>query len=117
MVTAAYVRGLALSFADAEELPHFERTSFRWKKKIFATMSEKENRVCVMLSPVDQSAFCAFDNNVIYPVPNAWGRQGATYIDLTKVKKTMLKDALRTAYDHVISKGKKSSATSAKGRR
>lgn len=111
MVTYADVRKLALSFENAEELPHFERTSFRVKKKIFATMSEKENRVCAMLSPVDQSAFCAYDKTAVYPVPNAWGKKGATYIDLKKVKKSVLKDALTTAYQRILAgsvKGKSS---------
>ncbi len=107
MVIPEHVRKLALSFDDTEELPHFDRTSFRVKKKIFATMSEKENLVCVMLSPIDQSAFTAYDKAVIYPVPNAWGKQGATYIDLGKVKKTMLKDAITTAYNHIIAKNVK----------
>lgn len=108
------VRKLALSFDDGEELPHFEKTSFRVKKKIFVTMNEKENLVCVMLSPIDQSAFCAFDKTVMYPVPNAWGKQGATYINLKKVKKTMLKDAINTAYHHITSKsGKQKSVRSA----
>jgi predicted DNA-binding protein (MmcQ/YjbR family) len=104
MVKSTEVRKLALSLDNAEELPHFERTSFRVKKKIFATMSEKENLVCVMLSPVDQSAFCAYDKTVMYPVPNAWGKKGATYVNLKKVKKTMLKDALATAYHHLVTK-------------
>jgi hypothetical protein len=61
----------------------------------------------VMLSPVDQSAFCAFDKTAIYPVPNAWGKKGATYVNLKKVKKSVLKDALNTAYQHVLSKATK----------
>jgi hypothetical protein len=35
---------------------------------------------------------------MIYPVPGGWGTKGATYIELIKVKKTLLKDALLTAY-------------------
>ena len=104
MVTANEARKIALSFDNTEELPHFDRTSFRVKKKIFATMSEKENLVCVMLSPVDQSAFCAYDLNIVYPVPNAWGKKGATYINLKLARKTMLKDALKTAYSTVLNK-------------
>lgn len=108
MATPEEIRKLALSLEDTEELPHFERTSFRVKKKIFATMDKKQNLVCVMLSPVDQSAFCAYDKSIMYPVPNAWGKQGATYINLKKVKKTMLRDAIRTAYNHILAKGNKS---------
>jgi hypothetical protein len=38
-VTPAAFRKLALSMPEAEEAPHFERTSFRVAKKIFATMT------------------------------------------------------------------------------
>ena len=37
MVTIDIFRKLALSFPEATEGPHFEKTSFRGKKKIFAT--------------------------------------------------------------------------------
>jgi len=52
----------------------------------------------VKLTVTDQSVFCSFDNKVIYPVPGGWGTKGATYIELAKVRKTMLKDALTVAY-------------------
>ena len=43
----------------------------------------------VNLTPVDQSVFCAFDKTIIYPVPGGWGKKGATYIDLKKIKKSI----------------------------
>ena len=61
-------------------------------------MDEKLKRVMVKLSITEQSVFCSFDKTVIYPVPGGWGRKGATYIELGKVKKSMLKDALTVAY-------------------
>ena len=53
-----------------------------------------------MLSPVDQSVFCAYDKAIIYPVPNKWGKKGATIVELKKVRKDLFKDALTTAYCH-----------------
>jgi hypothetical protein len=50
------------------------------------------------LSLVDQSVFCAFDPQIIYPVPGGWGKKGATYFNLKKVRKEMLMDALTLAY-------------------
>lgn len=44
MVTIDSFRKLALSFPEATEEPHFEKTSFRVKKKIFATFDEAKNR-------------------------------------------------------------------------
>src|SRR5262245_51566981 len=103
-MTPADVRKMALSFDETVELPHFERTSFRVRKKIFATMLEKENLAMVMLSPIDQSVFCGFDPSVMYPVPNKWGKKGATVVNLKKVKKQMFRDALTTAYCRVAPK-------------
>ena len=98
MVSATVFCQLALSFPQVEEQPHFDKRSFRIKKKIFATLSEKEQKAMVKLNLIDQSVFCAFDATIIYPVPGYWGKQGATFIDLKKVKKSMLKDALTVAW-------------------
>jgi hypothetical protein len=98
MVTIEKAREIALALPDSVELPHFELTSFRVNKKIFATMDESKNRMCLMFSPMDQSVFCAFDKTIIYPVPNKWGQKGATYVELNKVKLSMLKDMLKQAY-------------------
>lgn len=56
------------------------------------------------LSLTDQSVFCAFDQTVFFPVPGGWGRKGATFVDLGKVRKDMLKDALDQAYKGVAPK-------------
>ena len=98
MVSIETVRQLALSFPETDEHPHFHLKAFRVKKKIFSTLDEKLKRVMVKLTPVDQSVFCAFDKNIIYPVPGGWGKKGATYIELGQVKKAMFKDALTVAY-------------------
>ena len=96
-------REMALSYAEAIEFPHFELTAFSVNKKIFATLDVKRQRACLMLSPIDQSVFIAFDQTVIYPVPNKWGKNGATYVELKTVRKTMLKDGLRKAYQKALS--------------
>ena len=104
MVSIANFRKLALSFEDAEEHPHFHLASFRVKKKIFTTLWEKENRAMLKLSLINQSVFCAFDKNIFFPVPGAWGTKGATFVDLRKVKKEMLTDALQCAYQLITQK-------------
>jgi Protein of unknown function (DUF419). len=105
MITLAQVRKLALSFDESEEQPHFEKTSFRVKKKIFATIDSKNKKVVLKLSEVDQSVFADYDRAAIYPVPNAWGKQGWTVVELTKVNKDLFKDALTTSYCNVAPKG------------
>lgn len=107
MVNIENFRKIALSFPDTEELPHFDLTSFRVKKKIFATFHEKHDRAMVKLSPIDQSVFCAYDNNIFFPVPGGWGKGGATFVNMKKVRKDMFKDALSAAYELASTKKKK----------
>lgn len=98
MVSIAAFRKLALALPGAEELPHFEKPSFRVKKKIFATLHEKDKRAMLMLTPEDQSVFCLYDATIFIPVPGFWGAKGATFVDLTKVRTDMCKDALSAAH-------------------
>ncbi|MFA6470240.1 MAG: MmcQ/YjbR family DNA-binding protein [Bacteroidota bacterium] len=102
MIDNATFRRMALAFPDAVEMPHFEKRSFRVKKKIFATLNERERSAVVKLSKVDQSAFCSFDALVISPAPGLWGGHGWTTINLKLVRSSTLKDALTTAYNTVV---------------
>jgi predicted DNA-binding protein (MmcQ/YjbR family) len=114
MITTQAFRKLAMSFPEALEQPHFHRTSFRVKKKIFATLDEREKRVVVKFSPVEQSVFIDAGKGTIYPVPGGWGRSGFTYVDLATVKKSMLADAVTASYRNVAP-GKLSDALKQKG--
>ena len=104
MVSINSFRKMALSFPEATEQPHFEKPSFRVGKKIFATLDIRDKLACIKLSAIDQDVFSSFNKTIIYPVPNKWGKAGATYVNLDKIKKTMLKDALQTAYTHISQK-------------
>lgn len=106
MVTIETLRKLALSFPNATEEPHFEKTSFRVNKKIFVTFDERDNRAVLKLNEIDQSVFSASSELIFYPVPNKWGKQGWTIVELSKVRPEMLEDALILSYQTVISKKK-----------
>ena len=107
MVDIEYFRKEALAFPGTNEEPHFDKWSFRYQGKIFATWWEKENRAMVKLSPEEQSVFCALDGKTFYPVNGTWGQKGATFVDMAKVRKDMFKDALQVAYAGVAAKKKK----------
>lgn len=98
MVSIDAFRKLALSFPEATEDSHFEKTSFKVKRKIFATYDDKNKRACVKLSEIDQDVFSSTDKTIIYPVKNIWGKEGWTIIELNKVHKDIFTDALTTAY-------------------
>lgn len=98
------VQKLALAFDQAEEKPHFEKTSFRVRNKIFATLDKGKRRLVVKLSDVDQSVFSSIDRIAVYPVPGGSGKQGWTIIELKQVKKSLVIDALTTSYINVAPK-------------
>ncbi len=104
MITIEQLRIFALSFPETTEEPHFEKTSFRVRKKIFATYDCKNQRASIKLSEVDQDLFCSTDKSSIYPVPNRWGKQGWTFVEVQKVKEEVFMDALTTSYCEVASK-------------
>jgi hypothetical protein len=93
-----FIRKVALSFPETTEKPHFEKTSFRVKHKIFATVDTANNRASIKLSLADQDIFSAFDKTIICAVPNKWGGQGWTTIDLSKVPRPLCKAAITAAY-------------------
>lgn len=104
MVSIDTFRKLALSFPETTEEPHFEKTSFRVKKKIFATNDSINKITCLKLSEIDQNVFSSADKSIIFPVYNKWGKQGWTLIDMNKVHKNLFIDALTTAYCEVAPK-------------
>lgn len=104
MISTDTFKQKALSFPVTTEQPHFDKISFRVKKKIFATLDENTGQASLKLTPLDQSVFCAFDNSIVYPANGAWGTHGWTIFELNKVNKGMIRDALKIAYRGVASK-------------
>ncbi|MEO5942189.1 MAG: MmcQ/YjbR family DNA-binding protein [Ferruginibacter sp.] len=104
MISINKFRKLALSFPEAMEELHFEKASFRVKKKIFATYDEEKNIACIKLSQIDQHVFSKAGKLIIYPVENKWGKQGWTIIEMKNVNADLFTDALTTAYCEVAPK-------------
>lgn len=103
MITLDQLRKLALSFPETTEAPHFDKSSFRVRKKIFATYDGEANTTNIKLNPEDQDVFCLGDHG-ISPVPNKWGKQGWTTINMNIVHEKLFKDAITTAYCTVAPK-------------
>lgn len=104
MIDLKTLRTFLFTLPEVTEEPHFEKSSFRVKGKIVATFDVKNNRLCIKLSEIDQSAFSAADAKNIYPVDNKWGEQGWTFIELNNIHHDLLKDAITTAYCTVAPK-------------
>ena len=99
MVKAEDARAIALSLPGTGEQPHFNRTAFTVKKKIFATLSFEDKTLNLKFTPAEQFIFCPPNSDVIFAIPNGWGRQGWTTIDLNKASKKLVIDALKEAYN------------------
>ena len=104
MIDVETLRAFALSLPEAKEEPHFDKTSFRVNKKIFATIDIKQNRACVKLSEINQDVFSAHDRSAIYAIPNKWGKMGWTYINLELVSEEMCTGAIIASYCEVAPK-------------
>lgn len=104
MVDIETARQIALSLLGTVEQDHFGRPSFRVNNRIFSTLWLPENRMMVKLPIIEQSVFNSFDPGIFYPVPNKWGLKGATFVELSKVRRDMLEDALSIAWQDIISK-------------
>lgn len=104
MISIETFRDLALSYPETSEQPHFEKTSFRFNKKIFATLDTEKSQACLKLSESDQHIYCSTDKSIIFPVPNKWGLQGWTFVNLRKVRKDIFKNALKASYNEVAFK-------------
>src|SRR5882757_9300573 len=92
-------RHIALSLPEAVEGSHFGNPDFRVGGKIFATLAlAKEGYGTLLLTPEQQEGMVEDEPKIFSPVPNAWGRQGATRVHLANVSREILKAALQSAW-------------------
>jgi predicted DNA-binding protein (MmcQ/YjbR family) len=89
---------LALSLNEVHQEPHFEKTSFRYKKKIFATLNTVEKRSTLKFLPEEQYMLCKVKPEAIFPVPNKWGNHGWTHVLYEQITEEILFELLKTAY-------------------
>lgn len=98
MATLKTLEEIIAPFPEVTIEPHFEKISFRVKKKIFATFDQNNLRVSAKLSEIDQNVFSSIAPGIIYPVNNKWGKQGWTIVEINEIKKELLSDLITTAY-------------------
>ncbi len=99
MATANDVRKLALDLEGTTEHPHFDRAAFK-VKRIYATLAADGRSLNLKLTPEEQEFKTMMAPDVFSLIPNAWGRQGWTAVDLKAVGKAELLAALTMAWEH-----------------
>ncbi|MBX7126977.1 MAG: MmcQ/YjbR family DNA-binding protein [Cyclobacteriaceae bacterium] len=95
---------LARSLKEVQEKPHFEKSSFRYGGKIFATSDEQKGKASLKISLVDQSVYCLMKPTIATPASGAWGRQGWTVFEMDSTPWNVLAEALKKAYSIVARK-------------
>jgi hypothetical protein len=101
MATDKDLRRLALGLEGTTEAPHFDRTAFK-VARIYVTLAPDRKTANFMFTPEEQEFKCMLAPEAFAPVPNAWGKRGATTATLAKLKVAELKSALETAYQHAL---------------
>jgi len=105
-MTADHFRRLALSFPETSESRHMHHPDFRVRGNIFATLGYPSERWgMVKLTPAQQTKFVIAHPDVFVPANGAWGRAGATTVNLRAARKSVLLPALDAAWGNVALKG------------
>jgi len=95
---------LALSLDGAFPAPHFDRTAFRTKRKIFATLGSSGLDLNLMFTPELRDHYCEMAPEVFTPVAGGWGLKGATKCDLQAADEGLLLSALTAAHGLALPK-------------
>lgn len=103
MSTGGDLRRIALSLPGSTEAPHFDRTAFR-AARIYVTLAADGLMANFMFTPDEQEFKCMLAPEAFSPVPNAWGRKGATTADLSMLSEPELRNALEIAWAHAVAK-------------
>jgi len=92
-------RKVALSFPEAIESAHMSHPDFRVAGKIFATLGYPDDKsAMVKLSADEQREFIRTNPGIFTPAKGAWGRQGATTVNLSKATIDVVRAALTSAW-------------------
>jgi hypothetical protein len=104
-MTPDALRRLALALPEAHEAPHFERTSFRVGKKIFATMTADGREAMVKLaSPDDVEGLLASQPSVFFSYGTWTTRNGALGVRLAKVRPALMRELVTVAWRSIAPK-------------
>lgn len=91
-------RQIAMQFEGVSEASHMNHPDFRVAGKIFASLNSDETVAMVKLTP-EQQQFLTDKFPVMFrPCEGAWGKQGATFVELSKVSEEALTTAIEMAW-------------------
>jgi hypothetical protein len=99
VATGDDLRRIALSLEGTVEAPHFDRAAFR-VRRIYVTLAADGRSANFYFTPEEQEFKCMLAPEAFTPIPNAWGRNGWTSADLSRLDEPELRAALEMAWAH-----------------
>jgi hypothetical protein len=96
-VNVAAVRRLALALPEASEAPHFERTSFRVRDKIFATIAPDGRSMNVFVDDEQREVMVRVDPETYETL--TWGKSAYLHVHLQKANARDVETLLRAAWE------------------
>jgi hypothetical protein len=104
-MTAKTFRALALSLPEAHEEPHFDRTSFRVAKKIFATLTRTGDEAMVRVAPRQRLYSLLKEHPRAFFSHGGWTeRNGALGVKLAHVDEALLRELVIDSWRGVAPK-------------
>jgi len=104
-MTPETLRRFALALPETVEEPHFERASFRTRKKIFATLTRDGKEAMVKLAEPDEvEALLAAEPGTFFSYGTWTTRNGALGVRLARVKAPQMKALVTAAWKGVAAK-------------
>jgi hypothetical protein len=106
-MTAVEFRTLALRLAHVSESSHMQHPDFRVRGKIFASLGyPDEGCGMVKLTPEQQRTFVKRGNAGFQPCAGAWGKKGATSVQLASASPDLVRSALDMAWRNLSATGR-----------
>lgn len=110
-MTSDNFRKMALAYPQAVESAHMNHPDFRINGKIFATLGVPDDGCgMVKLTAEQQRELMQRSPRVFAPCSGAWGRGGATSVQLASAEPQVLRAALDCAFQNAAAKAKKKNA-------
>ena len=106
MATGTDLRRLALSLEGTTEAPHFDRAAFKAVRN-YVTLAGDGRTANFKFTPDEQQFKCMMAPEAFAAIPNAWGKQGWTSANLSKLRLAELRSALEMAHAHGAAKKSK----------
>lgn len=96
----AAIEQLALSLPEVTTAPHFDKTAFKTKKRIFMALAPKNSTLSAKLTAIEQDIFLTAFPTQCHAATGQWGRDGWTVFSFPQLDEETITDVVMRAYEY-----------------